>query len=298
MRPASAGHADWSRLVRANFARAAADYERNARLQALVGERLGERLDCFRIAPRRALDLGCGTGAGSRALRARFPGLEIVQLDLALDMLLRCRPPAWLRPFRRRLLLCADAAALPIAPQSVDLAHSNLMLQWCREPQRVFAEVRRVLRPGGVLLFSTFGPDTLRELRDSWAAVDDGAHVNRFEDMHDLGDALLAAGLSEPVMEAEFVTQSYADLHALLRDLKAIGAGNADPLRRRSLTGKGRWQALQKAYRRYLTPDGRCPATFEVIYGHAWRAATERAGADGAIAVPLSAIGRVARKPS
>jgi malonyl-CoA O-methyltransferase len=199
------------------------------------------------------------------------------------------------RPLLRRLdAVCADAAAIPLADASVDLVFSNLMLQWCNEPDAVFREFRRVLRPGGLLLFATFGPDTLRELRAAWSAADGHTHVSRFIDMHDLGDALVRAGLGEPVMDMEHLTLTYADLRSLMRDLKTMGASNATAGRNRGLTGRQRLAAAEAHYET-LRRDGRLPATWEVVYGHAWAPATPvrtGPGPDGTIAVPLADIGR------
>jgi malonyl-CoA O-methyltransferase len=280
------------RRVRASFSAAAADYDAVAVVQAEVRQRLLERLELFRIAPRRILDAGCGTGHGSRALLGRYRGAGLVALDLAPGMLAAARRR---RPWLRRLdPVCADAAALPLADASVDLVFSNLMLQWCNDPDRVFAEFRRVLRPGGLVLFSTFGPDTLKELRAAWRAADAATHVSRFIDMHDLGDALLRAGLVEPVMDAEHLTLTYDDVRGLMRDLKTMGARNATAGRNRGLTGRRRLAAVEAHYET-LRRDGRLPATWEIVYGHAWAGVPRGAGAGlgpREAAVPLADIGR------
>lgn len=278
------------RRVRAGFDAAAADYDAVAVVQAEVRKRLLERLELFRIAPRRILDAGCGTGHGARALLERYRRAGLVALDLAPGMLAAARRR---RPWLRRLdPVCADAAALPLADASVDLVFSNLMLQWCNEPDQVFSEFRRVLRPDGLLLFTTFGPDTLKELRAAWRAADGATHVSRFIDMHDLGDALLRAGLAEPVMDAEHLTVTYADVRALMRDLKTMGARNATAGRSRALTGRRRLAAVEAHYET-LRRDGRLPATWEIVYGHAW-AGRPRPREEGLreAAVPLASIGR------
>jgi malonyl-CoA O-methyltransferase len=276
--------------VRASFDAAARAYDAVAVVQAEIRRRMLERLDFFRIRPQRILDAGCGTGHGARALLERYRRAALIAVDLAPGMLLEARSK---RPWLRRLdVVCGDAAALPVADASVDLVFSNLMLQWCNEPDRVFAEFRRVLRPGGLLLFSTFGPDTLKELRAAWRAADDHTHVSRFIDMHDLGDALLRAGLGEPVMDMEYLTLTYSDVRSLMRDLKAMGARNATSGRSRGLTGRHRLAAVEAHYGR-LRRDGRLPATWEVVYGHAW--AGERRGRDEAtseVAVPISQVRR------
>jgi malonyl-CoA O-methyltransferase len=161
---------------------------------------------------------------------------------------------------------------LPLATASVDLVFSNLMLQWCDDVPGALAEVRRVLSPGGLFACSTFGPDTLHELRASWATVDADSHVNRFLDLHDVGDALVRAGFVEPVLDVERVVLTYPDSFALMRDLKAIGAHNATRGRPRGLTGRARMDRMSAAYERFRR-DGRVPATFEVLYATAWGAA-------------------------
>jgi len=275
--------------VRASFHAAAGDYDAVAVIQAEVLRRLLERLELFRIRPRRILDAGCGTGHGARALLHHYRRAELVALDLAPGMLRAARSR---RPWLRRLdAVCGDAAALPLADASVDLVFSNLMLQWCNEPDRVFAEFRRLLRPGGLLMFTTFGPDTLKELRAAWRAADGHTHVSRFIDMHDLGDALLRAGLGEPVMDMEHLTLTYEDVRSLMRDLKTMGARNATSGRGRGLTGRRRLAAVEAHYERYRR-DGRLPATWEIVYGHAWAGEPRGAGQTGEVTVPLARIGR------
>jgi malonyl-CoA O-methyltransferase len=259
---------DRRRIVRA-FNRAAPGYEQVAAFQREVAARLLERLEIMRVRPRRILDLGCGTGRTAAQLGRRFRRAEIIALDLAEEMLRRCRPSWWRRPFSRRRIVCADAASLPLAPASVDLVYSNLMLQWSDEPAAVFKAVRGILRPGGLFLFSTLGPDTLQELRESWAHVDDFVHVNAFADMHDIGDALVGAGFADPVMEAERFTLAYENAFALMKDLRELGAGNANQGRRRTLTGGRRMQRMIEHYENRRI-SGRLPATYEVVFGHGW----------------------------
>ena len=248
--------------VQRAFGRAAASYAEHAALQVEVGERLRERLElALDFAPRRVLDVGCGPGAGT-ALRGRYPEAEVIALDLALPMLRMGRGTG-------NALVCADAQRLPFADGAIDLVHSNLCLQWCEDPGLAIAEFRRVLRPGGVMLFSTFGPDTLKELRAAFAEVDDQPHVSRFIDMHDIGDALLVTGFRDPVLEREDFMLTYADVPALMHELRAIGATNADSRRQRSLTGRGRLQRVAAAYERFRR-DGRLPASYEVVYAHAF----------------------------
>jgi malonyl-CoA O-methyltransferase len=159
---------------------------------------------------------------------------------------------------------------LPFAAGAVDMVWSNLALQWMNDTQQAFAEIHRVLAPGGLLMFSTFGPDTLKELRSAWQRVDRYTHVSRFVDMHDIGDLLVGCGFADPVMDMEPFTLTYDNVHALMRDLKAIGARNATTERPQGLAGKSRIIALAREYEA-LRRDGKLPATFEVVYGHAWK---------------------------
>ena len=251
------------RQIRHAFSRAAASYEAHAVLQAEVGRRLREQLDEREFTPQRVLDVGCGPGIGASALRKRWPQAQIIALDLALPMLQfaqqRAGTPATFA------CVAGDAQALPLAAASVDLVHANLCLQWCDDPGLALAEFRRVLRPEGVLVFSTFGPDTLHELRSAFASVDAAPHVSRFIDMHDIGDGLLASGFRDPVMEREDLVLTYRDLRTLMRELRAIGATNADAQRSRSLMGKTHLARVIEAYEVFRR-DGVLPATWEVIY--------------------------------
>ena len=174
-----------------------------------------------------------------------------------------------------------------------DSIFSNIMLQWCGDPEVVFRECARVLRPGGLLTFTSFGPDTLRELRKAWATADQYTHVNRFIDMHDLGDAMLRAGLAEPVMDVERYTLTYPDVRGLMRDLKAIGAHNVNAGRARGLTGRRALERMTAAYESERR-DGRLPATYEVVYGQAWalESGLRSSAPAGEIRIPIGRIGR------
>jgi malonyl-CoA O-methyltransferase len=268
------------RAIRRSFQRAADHYDEAAFLQHEVARRLDDHLDGVKIAPQRILDAGCGTGFGTSLLRARYPRADVVGLDLADAMLhqaaARQRGSVW-EKLRARLMsnvpnfvpLCGDIERLPLARASFDMAWSSLALQWVGDLQASFREIRRVLKPGGLFIFASFGPDTLQELRAASSGVDGHHHVNRFIDMHDVGDALVHAGFSNPVMEMEQITLTYDDLPALLRDLKAIGAHTVLEGRRQGLMGKSAWQQLRRNYEK-LRQDDRLPATYEVVYGHAW----------------------------
>ncbi|MEJ2515767.1 MAG: malonyl-ACP O-methyltransferase BioC [Gammaproteobacteria bacterium] len=275
--------------VRSSFDAAAAGYDEAAILQAEVRARLLQRLDEVRLEPRVVVDAGCGTGHGARALADRYRKARVLALDAAGGMLRQARQRRG-RWFRRPWLTCAEAEALPLPNRSAQLVFSNLMLQWCDDPDRVFTEFHRVLAPGGLLTFTTFGPDTLKELREAWGTVDGHTHVSRFVDMHDLGDSLVRAGFAEPVMDVEHLTMTYGSVRDLMRDLKAMGAHNATRGRGRGLTGRGRLAAVEAAYERHRR-DGRLPSTWEVVYGHAW--STGRLPAPpGEARIDLSDIGR------
>jgi len=259
--------------IRRSFAAAADQYDAFAFLQREVGTRMLERLDYILAEPKVILDLGAGTGEQTAALAKRYPRAVTYGLDLAEPMLKKMRKrSSWRRPLRP---VCADLQALPFADNSVDLIFSSLAMQWCEGLEQAFTEFRRVLRPGGFILFSTFGPDTLTELRQSWAAVDAREHVHNFIDMHIVGDAMLQAGLAEPVMDVENLTLTYNKVHDLMRELKGIGAHNVAHDRPRGLTGRQRLQAFEQAYEKFRC-DGVLPASYEVVYGHAWASVDEQ----------------------
>jgi malonyl-CoA O-methyltransferase len=269
-----------------NASRAARGYDGAAVLAREVARRMGERLDLVTLQPARILDIGCGTGADLRLLAERYPQAERIGCDFSLAML---REAGEELPWFKRLLpggrareamrVCGEAGRLPFADGSISLAWSNLMLHWLVDPLPAMREMQRVLAVDGLLMFTAFGPDTLKELRRCFAQADPLPHVHRFIDMHDLGDALVKAGFSEPVMDMETLTLTYDGIDALLRDLRVSGAQCALAGRRRGLSGKTLWSRVHAAYEMHRR-DGRLPATFEVVYGHAWKPAP-RSTADG-----------------
>lgn len=270
----SAGFVDRPQVGR-RFSRVAASYGEADFFAREVDRRMQERLDYVKIEPKRILDLGCSRGGSFPGLAARYPGTELIGLDLSPAMLATGREQraGWQRwlglgkssgPQR----LAADAAQLPLKTKSAALVWSNLLLHWLDDPLPALAEAHRVLEVGGLLMFSTLGPDSLKELRTAFS--DGYAHTQRFIDMHDLGDMLVGCGFADPVMDMEVVTLTYDDLDALFAELRAAGSGCAMKARRHGLTGRGSLAALRAAYET-MRRDGKLPATFEVVYGHAWK---------------------------
>jgi len=281
--------------VRAAFERASAGYERAAAaLQGQIADEVLGRLEPFALAPAVVLDLGAGTARSTRELKRRYPRALALALDIAPGMLRVARRHE--RPWRRFARVCGDALRLPLRTGSVDLVFSNLLLQWCQPLEAALAEVRRVLKPGGFFAFSTFGPDTLRELRDSFAQADGATHVNHFADVHEVGDALVRVGLMEPVLDVDRLTVAYPDTLALMRALKAIGAHNVTAGRPRALVGRARFRRMAQAYEAYRSEAG-LPATYEVIYGASWGAAGKPAAVSvgGVAHIAPGSIGRADR---
>lgn len=282
--------------IRAAFEASAARYDEVAFLQREVGTRLLERLQLLKHTPDSILDLGSGTGFCSEALANQYKQAHIVSLDLSEAMLhhTRNRFSRWQRFRRRPGFVSGDAEQLPFADASFDMLFSNLTVQWCGDLERAFSEFRRVLKPGGVLFYTTLGPDTLKELRASWAEVDNQVHVNTFLDMHDVGDAMLRARLAEPVLDTEHLTLTYSKSMILMRDLKELGAHNINPGRSQGLTSPRKLKAVMEAYEQFRQSDGLLPATYEVVYGHAWRAENDpnpQRESSGEFGIPVTQLG-------
>jgi malonyl-CoA O-methyltransferase len=274
------------------FNNAAATYDNHADLQRYVVDNLVENLDAIRISPNSILDLGAGTGYCARELTARYPKTPITLLDVSPEMLKHARnnAPRW---FSRERYVCADAESIPIANASVDFIFSSLTLQWCNRLDDVFKECHRVLKPNGLLLFSSLGPDTLHEFREAWETVHPRPRFNQFIDMHDVGDALIRAGFAGPVLACDNMTINYPDVHSIVRDLRALGATN-------SLNSRSRGLLTPRVFNRVVDhydkrrQDGKLPATFEVIYAHAWRPDRDTRPQDGTTVAtfPFTEIGR------
>ncbi len=246
--------------IRNTFNTASSNYNDNALLQNEIANRLAEKLKVISIKPQTIIDLGSGTGFLSEKTAKIFPNSILVCVDFAQQSLLENS---------QNLKVCANAYELPFASNSVDFIVSNLMMQWCPDLTTLFNECFRILKPQGLFLFTTFGPDTLKELKRSWSVVDSSAHVNNFIDMHDIGDQMLQSGFQSPIMEMENITLTYEKVVDLMHDLKAIGAQNVAN-RSKALTGKTKFKKMIEMYENYRE-DGKLPATYEVIYGHAWK---------------------------
>lgn len=274
--------------VRRSFSRAAKSYDAAAVLQREVCQRMLERLDYIRLQPTRVLDVGSGTGWGTRQLTAKYADAQVISLDIALGMLQLSRGQTswWRKLLSPPPAVCADVEALPFASNSFEMVWSNLALQWCNDLPATLVDLHRILKPDGLLMFSTFGPDTLKELRRAFHGVDEHTHLNRFADMHDVGDMLSHGGFAEPVMDMEYLTLTYDDVRGVLYDLKAIGAHNATAGRGQGLMGKQAWARLVENYEQQRR-DGKLPATYEVIYGHAWKV-PPRVTKDGAAIIQTS----------
>ncbi|WP_190600631.1 malonyl-ACP O-methyltransferase BioC [Candidatus Vesicomyidisocius sp. SY067_SCS001] len=246
--------------IRLSFNKASNNYDNHAFLQKEIAIRLDKKLNTISSKADIILDLGAGTGLLSKQLTKCFLKSKIICIDFSQKSL-KYNPSS--------NKICANANYLPLLNNSIDIITSNLMMQWCPDLNILFSECFRVLKNDGLFLFSTFGPDTLKELKNSWSVVDDKMHVNTFIDMHDIGDQMLLNRFKNPVMEMETWTLTYQTVIDLLHDLKAIGAQTVIK-RSKSLTGKNKFQLMIKMYESYKN-NGKLPVTYEVIYGHAWK---------------------------
>ncbi len=274
------------RAARRTFENAADSYDESAVLQNEIGSRILSRLEYVKLKPHLILDLGCGTGIHTEALLKLYPKAIVFGLDFAFQMIKKTIRRG--RIFKRPIGVCGDIETLPIASDSCDLIFSNAALQWSSNPAHALSEMNRILKPEGLLMFSSFGPDTLKELREAWAQTNQHNRVHQFIDMHQYGDLLVQSGFSDPVMDTENLSLTYETVRELMRDLKALGASNADTKRPRSLTGLKRFKTFINTYEKFRNNEGRLPASFEVIYGHAWGSVQRPSGNE--VHVPVNVL--------
>lgn len=283
-------------LIAKSFDQAALTYDDVAVLQRQTADELLDRLSLVTLQAERVLDLGTGTGRNLGLLAKHYKKAQLLAVDIAPSMLQQAKTrhqqdiglKRWLPNSHKISYLAGDAEKLPLADNSVDLVFANLTLQWC-DPSSSFTEIQRVLRPDGLLMFTSLGPDTLHELRQSWSKVDDYPHVNIFYDMHDLGEAMMEAGLADPVLDTDLYTLNYQTAMALMKDLKILGARNVNSNRKTGLTGK---QTLQKVAENYevFRNKGVLPASYEVVYGHAWGGQLKQQNDSGEIRIAIDQI--------
>lgn len=260
------------RQVAFRFNKAAKTYDQVAVLQQRVGKALLERLQGIRCQPQTILDLGCGTGYSEVFLKKAYPSAQIIGLDKSDGMLIEAQNKERKHELSNINWVCGYAEDLPFSDHTFELVYSSLMLHWSNDFTKSLNEIRRVLKPGGLLLFSMVGPDTLQELRSSWRTIDDKPHVHIFVDMHDLGDNLLQTPFTDPVMDVEYFTLLYSEALHLMQELKKLGVQNLATERQRGLTSKGSLKKVIQAYECFRSKEGKLPATWEIIYGHAWAA--------------------------
>ena len=280
------------RAAMRRFARAAATFDGCDAVHTEARNRLLERLGPLGLNPRRVLDLGSATGKATARLAERYPDAQIVSVDLCGPMAERTRRRC--RQLRSAMPVVGDAQRLPLATDSMDLVFANLVLPWC-DPRAVFAELARVLRDGGLALFSSVGPDTLCEVRRAWAQVDGFVHVHGFVDMHDLGDLMARAGLAEPVVDVDRLRVTYRALPGLVSDLRGCGASNVAFGRPAGLTGRARWRAFADRLEAQRV-DGVLPMSVELIFGQAWGAGGEGPAGRGTVTIAAEELARGLRR--
>lgn len=270
------------------FNKAASHYDRHALVQYEIGHRLLKRLDCLVSRPHYILDIGSGTGRLTQILQARFPRSIVVGLDLADAMVRQALQAS--HSERDLFYVCANMHSLPFRDQSFDLIFSNFTLQWGNDLSHIFTECKRVLSPTGMLFFTTLGPDTLCELRQSFKAIDGFQHIHPFYDLHDIGDMLFNCGFQDPVVDKENISVCYDSVFSLLKDIKHAGSTNFSSSKKSGFTTPNLLRKLQSVYEQYKDPMNRYPATYEIIYGHALSPSLHRRSADGLVHIPGNKI--------
>lgn len=277
-------------LVARNFSRASQTYLAHAKLQQEVGNRLLQRFDYLKINPARILDLGAGPGVFTRALAQRFPHASVIATDISSAMLGNIRRRWRYNPLK----VTADMAFLPFSANAFDVIFANQVLHWGVFGAPLFQELHRTLAPGGVLLFSTLGPDTFEQLKNAWAQVDNYSHLHHFHDMHLWGDLLLKTRYQEPVVDMEKITVRYQSLKQLVKDLRYQGVQLSPDKTNKGLVTPARWKAFEAAYEHYRDQDGLLPLTYEVIYGQAWggREVVKAKHNNDEVAIPLARLVR------
>ena len=273
--------------VQRRFDRAARGFDDSDFVHSVTRNGLFERLEPLVIDAGVVIDLGCATGSATAKLAKRFRGAKIMAVDLSQQMLEQCRAKqGW---FSKTSVVQASASALPFNDQSADIVFANMLLPWISDLPAIAAEVARVLRKDGLFVFATLGPDSFAELRDAWSNDASHAHVNRFLDMHDVGDALVRSGLRDPVLDVDRLNVSYNSARDLFRDLTAVGARNSLQLRNRSLVGKQRFAAMRERLEG-ADSDGTLKLNLELVYGHCWGCGPRASGGEvhiSASAIPL-----------
>jgi len=276
-------------LVQNNFSRAANSYQEHAKVQFEIGQRLIERFDYYSLDPQHILDIGCGPGIFSHQLKKRFPKSLVTAFDNSSSMLQKIK-----QKWRYKIAKVAgDMESLPFKNNSFDIIFANQSIHWADDYNLLFKEISRILKPTGVLVFSTLGPDTFKEIRQSWQGVDEYSHVNNFQDMHLLGDLLLKSKFSEPVVDMEYITVRYPSVKAMANDLKSQGVQHQGEKANKGLMSPRRWQQYTKNYELLRDQDNLLPLTYEVVYGQAWGFELKQSiGNNGEVIVPISVLKR------
>ena len=259
----------YKQRLRSSYDAIAPKYEDVADLQLEVIKRMGDRLEFFKTAPQKIVDLGSGTGLSRKVLKRKFRKAFLIELDISLGMLSLAKkksPGVFLLPQRRMSYVCADMENLPLKPGCVDLVWSNLAMEWATSLPDIVAEISKILSPGGLLMFSTLGPDTLKELRIASQKAGLESPVNRFYDMHDFGDALIRGGLTDPVMDVDLLSLDFQSLDHLFSELRLGGSVRKDSGK---LSSKD-FDNIKKFYPKEADGGAKIRATFEVVFGHAW----------------------------